>query len=1180
MPSPRKRTFETRATIQHPGVAAMRSRRWILVAVCLLLPAAVRADEWPVERGPSREPAPYRYDSKAAIPRAFLDEALACVIYSGTTYIIEDDGTVESISHEVVRLNSRKAIERLGECQDIFYNPVWQKLVLNEARVIKPSGVVVEVEPRHVHFRDANTDFLVYDRDKQLVISFPALETGDVIEVKWTTRGKNPEFFGQFFSRNTFGDDRFPTVCDELRVRLGKDRPFHFRAINGQLEPKVQAEGNTRWHAWKVENRPALPRDDNLPSRETLRLQVVFSTFADWAAVEKWKRKIRADCWECTPQIKAVVKDVVGELTSEEDKARALTQWVRRRIRYISVAANGAGYTPQVPARVLENRYGDCKDQTQLLAVMMREAGLKVELVTLGALDDGQVLADVPMPWGTHAILLVTLGGTEHWVDTTVSGCAWNFLPREDRDRAAYAVGDGGIRLVRTPPGRADDNRVETTTTLQILGDGSALCKRQGTYFGSAALAQRDAWFETPAGERKRLATADLQDAHSRAKLERLEVDDKTLGNWEGPVKASLDFALPGHFSGAIEKEGSLSDVKVWNRLLSITLDDDRTAPLDLGSPFESTHRFVVQLPVAGRYASLPQDQEVKSRWGRFQVKATADKANPKLVEVVFHTRIEETLVEPADFPEFRAFREALASSWRVWLSYVPTADTADIPLLAGWFLLRPSDSQVAHTLAQLLVEDGNQTAAEAVLALALTLRPNDQKLWETAVKLAANPKALEKLYAKMTEHFPENTDYAVQLGAVRVKLGDHAGARKVLEPLAESAAEPAKGLAHLQLARSLLSQGKAGRALEHLQVIDIKGLDTSAAVQLALLEGGALELSHAPAKAIDAYRGALVLEPDNRAAMRGVIRLAVQTGKRNDAIAVLRRFTVAVADDDDGLEEAAAWNLQLGRLDEAKDVLMRVGPTRLSALGERTLGLVCAAHGEHAKVVALLESADLDDKVLPALIEAHLALGQLRQALTLVEKSRPFCQANPDLAKTAQMLQKLGERRLAYVNKARIGNDEVARYSEAIDAALCAGSALRDGANAARAESLVEAALAKEPRCGLALAVRGWLRLERGQLGKALADSEAALGMDPEEAIAYFVRGRVRLERLSGDAQGDLSKAARLTQRRDGRVLHWLAAAQRQAGQHEKALATQGEAAMLLPHVPEIREQLEAFRR
>ena len=112
----------------------------------------------------------------------------------------------------------------------------------------------------------------------------------------------------------------------------------------------------------------------------------------------KWKEKLRTDCWKCSAAIRKIVHEVTGGLKTPEEKARALAYWVRRRIRYVSVGPIRHDYTPQLPDLVLDNLFGDCKDQAQLLALMLREAGLLVYLVTLGALDDGQVMPEVPSP--------------------------------------------------------------------------------------------------------------------------------------------------------------------------------------------------------------------------------------------------------------------------------------------------------------------------------------------------------------------------------------------------------------------------------------------------------------------------------------------------------------------------------------------------------------------------------------------------------------------------------------------------------------------------------------------------------------------------------------------------------------------------------------------------------------
>src|SRR5437016_5081097 len=129
-----------------------QSRRLLapaLFASLVLLNFSVRAAEWPVPRGPSHEPTPYRYDSAILkqVPKEFLEDSPACTLFARSTYLIDPDGTTETITHEITRFNGRKGIERLGEYKNITYDPTYQTLMLNEARVIKNDGRFVPIEP-------------------------------------------------------------------------------------------------------------------------------------------------------------------------------------------------------------------------------------------------------------------------------------------------------------------------------------------------------------------------------------------------------------------------------------------------------------------------------------------------------------------------------------------------------------------------------------------------------------------------------------------------------------------------------------------------------------------------------------------------------------------------------------------------------------------------------------------------------------------------------------------------------------------------------------------------------------------------------------------------------------------------------------------------------------------------
>jgi tetratricopeptide (TPR) repeat protein/transglutaminase-like putative cysteine protease len=1156
-------------------MACHRYRNFLFVVVLLLgcAPSVRSADvPWPVPRGPSHEPAPYRYDPAAwkTVPQDFLDDAPACTLYAAATSLVESDGTVETVSHEVTRFNSRKAVEKLGEYKNIVYSPAYQTLTLHEARVHKPDGRTIDVQARHVQLRDLATDYQVYDRDKQLVISFPTLEVGDVIEVKWTVRGRNPEHQGQFFTRYTFGDDTYPVARDELRVRVPRGKTLKYAATGGKLEPRVSDQGETRTYLWAARNCRRLPPDSDLPSKEELRLQVTVSTFASWDEVACWKQGLRADCWQCTEELRRVVNDVTRGLKTQEDKARALTYWLRRNIRYVS-AGEKHDFTPHSPATVFANRYGDCKDTSQMLAVMFREAGIPVALATLGAIDDGQVLEDVPSPWGTHAILLVTTDGRPHWIDTTLSLGGWDYLPRDDRDRLCYVTDDKGIRLVRTPPLRPEDNVTEQTTHVWIGAEGSSRCLRTATYHGGAALAQRDSWLEVPAGERRRLMSSDLQDANNKTHLCALHIDERKLRDLDGPVSAEVVFEIPGHFSGDSDREGSVTDSKVWAKLLAVTLDYDRQAALDLWAPFESRHRYVFHLPPGTRLDSPPEKRAVRSKWGSFTL-TTKEGSDPHELEVELQTRLEKTRVEPVDFDAFRKFQEEVNKYYRVWLTLKPSFTLDDAPALEALLAVSPDDTASAQALARIYSDSGRPGEANRVLRRARHYHPEDVALWELTVKSAENLDDEEAAYREMVRRFPDDPKYAVALGAVLVERGRPAAARQVLEPLTRTKQQSVRGLAHYHLARGCLAEGQADKALQHLEAAENAAAETAGTPEVLLFKGELYEKLGKTKEAAAAYGRLAEMDGSAEKGLRALIRLEVAAGDRGAALGHLRRYVQAVGSDPAGLLSAADFYLRLGRSDDALELASRASGQRKA---DRIVGLVERQRGDHAKAVAHLTKAEPDAEVLEALIRSHLALGRLRSAVDFADQGERLAEPGAGLRQAIIIANSLARRRQDVLKAANVpaGKEEV--WNEAAAQLVCAEHAWREGRPIIEVEPLLTAALPDRVPLGPAYALRGLLALERGRLTKALADADRAVVLTPQEALGYLVRGRVRLER-GADALADLSRAVELSGRKDAAALHWLAAARFRVGQVTEALAAQREAVKLRPKDAELTEQLK----
>jgi predicted Zn-dependent protease len=1149
----------------------MMSRLALLALVCLVSPCFA-AEEWPVPRGPSREPDEYKFDAKSLkrLSKAMLDDNVAIILYSGSTYRVEADGTIEHTSHEATRLGGRKAVEKLGEFRNITYTPSYQKVVLHLARIHKASGKVVNVEPRHVHLRDVATDFSTYDADKQLIISFPGLDVGDVVEVKWTVRGKNPEHAGQFFQRYSFGDTDYPLLMDDLRVLLAKGKDLKYLLRQGVSDVKVERTekmlGDMRYFRWSAKDCPRPPQDENLPSREEMRPTLSLSTFASWEAVGLWKHKLRTEVWKCTPVVRKATEDIIKGLKTPREKARALTYWVRRNLRYLA-AGEKHDYTPHPPEKVLTSRFGDCKDTSQMLAVMMREAGLKVELVTLGVHGDGQVEKDVPSPWGTHGILAVTIDGKLHWVDTTARLNGWDELPSDDLDRLCYLTDENGkVRLVRTPKVSAEMLRTETVTEVWPTDDGSVRCKRRATYYGLAAVTQRHRYGEDPAGEQRRKATAALQDSYSRARLVSFHVHEEGLRDHDKPVVVDAEFDIPKHFTGKTSLEAAVSDSATWSRLLGYNIDYARQTDMVLPAAFVSSHTWRVHLPPGWTWDDEPTDKDLKSKWGSFSrvAKRVPGKSKRPVMEVKYVTRVDKTRIAWAQLDDFRDWYDKVRDVYRAWLTMKPGSSPKAREELEELLAVSPQNSAAAKSLAKLYINANRLADAWRVLEKASHYSPADEALWDLKVETAPTREKEVEARRYLMLRKPKDLSLVLGLASSMISAGDQAGARKLLDDVIAKGKPEEKGRAHFQYARSHYRKDELKQALEHIDEAAKADGYWAENLRALRLKGQALDELKRPKEALAVFEKAYTKDRGNRWLLVSIIRVGLAAGDKMTALAYLRRLAMYAEKDAGGLAEVAEWYYKLGRLDEAREAAMRSRDLNFHEKAQRVLGLIAYTRGDFRDAALHLDRADPDALVLAALLRSHLLGGTIDKVPATLDRIAKLASV-PDVLKGM----------VAEAKGVLARKEEVAKHTKGnAGLAACAEHALRSGEPAARVEKL---AGGDDP---LSMAVRGKLALERGKLREANALAESALKAWPGLELARLVRGRVRLEREQAGAADDLTAGVAWTGRKDAEALRALAEALEMAGKMAEAVKVAREALALRPKDRGLAELVERLTK
>ncbi len=894
-------------------------------------PAETRA-VWKVARGAAEPKAlAYRPEMLKSVPKEYLTEYAACCLFSGVTVRVDDTGASEDVYHTLVRLNNAAAVEEQGECR-ILFQPEFQTLILNEARVHTARGETIDIRPEHIHLRDMNTDYQVYSTAREAIISFPGLTVGDVLEMQWTVKGRDPEFAPQWVAHHVFnetdaesvsqGDSSdYPIYQAAMSVTIPNGRTLRHAAFGRPLIANISETATTRTYAWSTTELLPPPLEDPEVTRENFQVGVACSTFDSWDAVAQWEIALRKGRTDCTPEIRALVQKLTKGLPTLTEQVRALCRFVRSDMRYLSRGHGEYGNRPHPPGEVLANRFGDCKDKTQLLAVMLRELNVPVEYVVLLAEGSGQMLAEVPSPIADHIFLRVTVDGKSHWVDPTGIWCGWNQLREDCQGRPALIFNEQGGRFELLPELKPEDCRIVCEAELTVDTDTKARMKVRQTFHGLAAADLRIRWLGKPARNRRDRFLKEFENYYEPVQLTDLLIDERQLADPDLPIDVRFTLDLGELFhedTKEAEWVGRMATVQLWQRLLAYRPAADRRAGLDMPVPFEMRDTLRIKLPPTHQFGLLPLSQHLDAKWGHFDFDVL-NAQDPHIAVLVWSVRLTDRHILEADLPEYRKFDEAAGSMVSHLVHIYRTDDEEDVERLQAYLQDRPEDPRAWLTLVDLLASLERQDEAEATLKKALVKHAGDRPLQELRLIFASSLTQETEIYRDLVRRWPEEGKFTMLYGLHLIEREQFADAEKVLMAGLEKfdgvwALAGCIYMAELRVRQKRFADGYA--LLEKAITLD-EAVEEQPSFQE--VRGKLLEGEQKWAAAARHYGASLELHPREPGLLTGSIRTAIQQKNRADALRHLWTLISVSADDPPALARSAKFSQELERWEDAE---------------------------------------------------------------------------------------------------------------------------------------------------------------------------------------------------------------------------------------------------------------------
>ncbi len=391
-----------------------------------------------------------------------LTESHDVNVYINEKYELE---TVESIKR-VTKLF--KNIENHASIEIHAYNG--DRVMNLHARTIKPDGTVIELKKDDFHtITGEGDDYVFYSDSKKIKFTFPAIEKNSIVEYGYTLYKSYPFVMGAWYIQGST-----PKLLNTFRLTAplilvakglnGAGWTWRYKAFNCDV-PQANFERNISASnavldasvsfEWKKQNVPAFEPEPAMPPEENYLQFVKFipSDWEKWNDISSWYyNNFFKDQLIITDGIIEKANELTKNTNDETEKIRKIYSFIQS-LRYIAIELGEGGLKPTEPQKVLERKYGDCKDKSILLLSLLKSIGIKAKPVLVLTSDRGTIDKNVPYWNFNHMIVRATTrDGKNYWMDPTAEKCSLGDVPYQCEGVNALVLNDDGTSILQTTP--------------------------------------------------------------------------------------------------------------------------------------------------------------------------------------------------------------------------------------------------------------------------------------------------------------------------------------------------------------------------------------------------------------------------------------------------------------------------------------------------------------------------------------------------------------------------------------------------------------------------------------------------------------------------------------------------------------------------------------------------------
>jgi transglutaminase-like putative cysteine protease len=372
-------------------------------------------------------------------------------------------------THFVEQIVSEAGVEDQSTIT-IGFDPQAERIALHSLQVRRGGGVIdqLKVARMSVLQRESRLEQGLLDGTLTLSLVLEDIRPGDIIGYSYSRHCYDATLGNRYFDTYT---TQWSTPVRWSRLRLLQPADRHVRVVETgmQSKPLVGRVGDLEETVWQWRDLAGIPDEDDRPSWHILYPRISLSEWSSWREVVDWAVPLYQR-GTLSADMKTLVEGWKTSAATDAERILLALRFVQDQVRYTGIEIGPGAYKPTDAARVLQRRYGDCKDKVMLLVTLLNAMGIDARAALVNMDLRQEVAKQLPSPGAfDHAVVRIRNGGQTYWFDATATLQGGSLRSMAQARYGAALVIEPGVRDFESIPDEVLRNpTTEVTETFNL----------------------------------------------------------------------------------------------------------------------------------------------------------------------------------------------------------------------------------------------------------------------------------------------------------------------------------------------------------------------------------------------------------------------------------------------------------------------------------------------------------------------------------------------------------------------------------------------------------------------------------------------------------------------------------------------------------------------------------------